>query len=245
MIDIHGHYLPGIDDGAESLQTAVAMCRLAAEDGCEAVIATPHQRHAVWDNRDPEGLEMLRRRLQEAVGERPEVHLGAEIRIGSGLLDDLDRPDRGRLTPLAGSRHLLLEYGRGERPRGCEDLVHELTVAGWRPILAHPELIRFLAEDLDLMERLAEAGALFQVTAASLTGDFGGLFRRKAWQIVERGLCHFVASDAHGEEWRPPGLARARSLIARRLGEETARRLTDENARGILRQGYVVPSGLR
>ena len=243
MIDIHGHYLPGIDDGADDLTTAVAMCRLAAADGCDSVIATPHQRHAIWPNQQPDELERLRARLQERVGPRPRIHLGAEIRIGDGLLEDLDQPTRNGLTPLAGSRYLLLEYRRGARPGDAEELMHELKVAGWRPILAHPELIGFLAEDLGLMESLAEVGALFQVTASSLTGDFGDLASRRSWAMVERGLVHFVASDAHGERWRPPGLARARERIAERCGRQAARSLTHDNAAAILENGSAPAAG--
>lgn len=241
MIDIHSHILPGIDDGAPDLETAVAMCRLAADDGCTAMIATPHQRHDAWPNSDSDQLRRLRDELQSAVGERPLIHLGAEIRVGPGVLRDLDAAD-GTLTPLAGSRYLLLEFARGSSGDGCEDLVHELVVGGWRPILAHPEFIGFLAENPSLMQRLAAAGALFQVTAMSVTGDFGRRARRRAWSFLHAELAHFVASDSHGVTRRPPGLLRARRAIATALGDETAARLAGANARAVLENRELTPA---
>lgn len=240
MIDIHSHILPGIDDGAPDLETAVAMCRLALADGCTTIIATPHQRHDYWPNDDGERLERLRARLQEAVGTAPVIHLGAEIRVDLDLLDEIDRR-KPRLTPLAGSRYLLLEYARGALGTGCEELVHEVVVAGWRPILAHPEFIHFLASDPDLMSRLTAAGALFQVTAMSVTGDFGPGPKRLTEAMLRREQVHFVASDCHSVTHRPPGLARARDEIAARHGADVAERLTRDNGHAVVEDRPLVP----
>lgn len=107
-------------------------------------------------------------------------------------------------------------------------------VAGWRPIFAHPELIPALARDLDRVADLAAAGALFQITAMSLTGDFGRTPRQVCHDLLDRGLAHFVASDAHGVDHRPPGLSRARRCLAERWDEETAERLTRDNPLAVL-----------
>ena len=234
MIDLHAHVLPGVDDGAEDFETAVALCRLAAEDGCEALAATPHQRHQSWWNTDAGRLQDLRDRLQRAIGPRPRLLSGGEIRIGPGLLADLDRPDRAGLQPLAGSRYLLLEFARFQPHPAPTELVHELVVAGWRPILAHPEMIAFLSADLELMHRLEAAGALFQLTAMSLTGEFGGRIRRRAREMVRAGLAHFVASDCHSIDRRPPGLSAARRELGRLVGSRSADRLVRDNPLAVL-----------
>lgn len=234
MIDIHTHVLPGIDDGAADLEESRTMCRLAAEGGCEAVIATPHQRSPSWENTDPDRLEALRREVERAVGRRPAVHPGGEIRIDSQLLDDLERLPGSGLLPLAGSRYLLLEFPRRLPAPDPPALTHELTVAGWRPVYAHPEMIPFLASDLELMARLVDEGALFQVTAMSVTGDAGPRAQAVCERMLERGLVHFVASDSHGVDWRPPDLHHARRRIADRWGEDVAERLTDGNPRRVL-----------
>lgn len=235
MIDIHSHLLPGIDDGADDLATAVAMCRLAAADGCEAIVATPHQRTTHWENDDLARLAALRDEVARAAGEALEIHLGGEVRVDADFLTELAESDGERgPAPLAGSRYLLLELDRHHLRIDPEDLVHELVVAGWRPIFAHPEFIPALARDSDRVAGLAAAGALFQITAMSLTGDFGRTARQVCHDLLDRGLVHFVASDAHGVDHRPPGLSRARRLLAERWGEETAARLTRDNPRAVV-----------
>lgn len=235
MIDLHIHLLPGIDDGARELEEAVAMCRAAAEDGCEVLVATPHQRHPSWLNTDRSRLNHLLDRVRGALdGDGPTLHAGAEIRVDSELLDDLDRHPASGLQPLAGSSYLLLEldrHGFGPTP---EEMLHEVIVAGWRPILAHPELIRPLTIDLPRVEGLVAAGAMLQITAMSLTGEFGEEPRRVATAFLDAGLVHFVASDAHGVTRRPPGLSSARRTIAEGWGEAAAARLFEENPRAVL-----------
>lgn len=227
MIDIHCHVLPGIDDGADDLATAVAMCRMAAEDGCDALILTPHQRTELWENTDRGLLDRLRDQVTAAVAQDgPQLHPGGEIRIDGGLLDELDRLPVSGLAPLADSRYLLLEFDRWATPPDPVELTHELLVAGWVPIYAHPEMIPFLAGQPELMAHLADQGALFQATAGSLTGEHGANLQALTHRWVDDGLIHFVASDAHGTQHRPPGLSAVRNLLTHRWGEETARALT-------------------
>ena len=234
MIDLHMHLLPGVDDGPERLREAIEMCRLAAAGGCEVLVATPHQRHASWENTDPQRLTALLSELQAGLGPAPKLLLGAEIRIDSRLLEDLDDIAASGLLPLAGTRYLLLEADRllpGPEPL---DLVHELTLRGWRPIFAHPEFIPGLYRDLDLVSELVAGGALMQVTAGSLLGRFGRSAQNVASQMVDTGLVHVVASDAHGTSWRPPELGEARAAIAMRWGEETAWRMCVGHPRAII-----------
>ena len=235
MIDLHCHILPGVDDGAQSLEESVAMCRLAAADGCEAMVATPHQRRGEWWNADREHLAALAGEIQDAVGSQLRVHLGGEVHVDSELLSEVEKlPDGGGILPLAGSRYLLIEFGPHGAPSEAIHLVHELTVAGWRPIIAHPEFIPWLAPEPELVARLVALGATTQVTAMSVTGDFGRRPQSDAVALLEAGLVHFVASDSHGVRRRPPGLARAYRTIADRWGEEAARRLTTDNPRAVV-----------
>jgi len=235
MIDIHCHVLPGIDDGADDLATATAMCRMAAADGCTGMVLTPHQRTELWENTDRSRLDALRRRVEESLaGAGPKLHAGGEIRIDAELLSELDRHPGTGLAPLADSRYLLLEFDRWAPPPDPVDLTHELLVADWVPIYAHPEFIPFLAADLGLMRHLADQGALFQLTAGSLTGDHGGETRDLCHRMVDAGLIHFVASDTHGTSHRPPGLSRARALLARRWGEDVAQALTLDHPRAVV-----------
>jgi protein-tyrosine phosphatase len=233
MIDIHCHILPGVDDGARDLREAAAMCRMAAADGCEAMVATPHQRRGEWWNDDRERLAVLARKLQETVGPGFKVLLGGEVHVDSQLLVEVEQlPEGGGILPLAGSRWLLLEFGLSGTGAEAIHLIHELAVAGWRPIVAHPEFIPWL--EPDLVARLVALGAATQVTAMSVTGDFGRRPQADALVLVEAGLVHFVASDSHGTARRPPGLSRAYRTLADRWGEDLARRLAVDNPRAVI-----------
>jgi protein-tyrosine phosphatase len=234
MIDLHCHILPGVDDGAQSLEEAAAMCRLAAQDGCEAMVATPHQRRGEWWNCDREGLSALAGELQDAVGPGFRVYLGGEVHADSALLAEVEKLPGGGVLPLAGSRYLLIELDSQGTATEAIHLVHGLAVAGWFPILAHPKFIPWLAADLELVERLVALGATIQVTAMSVTGDFGRRPQNDVFSLLDAGLVHFVASDSHGVRRRPPGLKRACDLIAGRWGRDLARRLVDDNPRAVV-----------
>jgi protein-tyrosine phosphatase len=232
LIDLHCHILPGVDDGAATLADAVAMCRLAAADGCTVMVATPHQRHPSFPAASRQAVEAALAELVEALaGEAPEVRLGAEVRVDSELLADLELPGAESLA-LAGSRYLLLELPRAPVGPQPEELVHELLLAGWRPVLAHPEMLPWL--DVARLAGLVEAGALLQVTAAAVTADFGRFPHQRVWELLDEGLVHFVASDSHSPTWRAPGLSAARAVLERRLDCPTAAALVEENAARVL-----------
>ncbi|MEP7011997.1 MAG: CpsB/CapC family capsule biosynthesis tyrosine phosphatase [Acidobacteriota bacterium] len=236
MIDLHSHFLPGIDDGAENFAEAVAMCRHAALDGCTGLVATPHQRRGSWWNDDIELLDALRERIEREVGLQIALYPGGEIHVDRRFLDDfLAAPgEECGVLPLARSRWLLLELDVNAMPRDTYELIHELAVSGWRPILAHPELIPWLADEPDLVARLVGLGAAVQVTAMSVTGEFGRRAQSDVHQLLDSGLVHFVASDCHGMTRRRPGLSRARRLIEARYGDELAERIFDLNPRAVV-----------
>lgn len=245
MIDIHTHVLPGVDDGPESLREAVEMCRIAASDGIEAVVATPHQRHEQWLNTDRARLEKLRRQVQREIGTSPRLILGAEIAVDSELLSELESSMGGGLIPLAGSRYLLLELdplGIGPDPLW---LVHELVIEGWIPIFAHAERVLCLAEDLSLVAELARRGALFQITAMAVTGELGRELQSRSVGLLDGELVDFVASDMHGTDGRPPGMSRAYGKVASRWGEQTARRLTKIHPKAVLENRTLTGMPLR
>ena len=234
MIDLHCHILPGVDDGPKTREEAIAMCRLAAEEGCRAMVATPHQRRGSWWNSDREALSALARDLQAAVGPAIKVLVGGEVHVDSELLAEVEKLPEGGICTLAGSRYLLIELDDRGRAGEAIRLVHELAVAGWIPVVAHPEFIPWLAGDLDLTARLVSLGARMQVTAMSVTGDFGKGPQADTHALLEAGLAHFVASDCHGTQRRPPGLSRAYQMIAARWGADLAKRLVSDNPRAVV-----------
>lgn len=236
MVDLHCHLLPAVDDGARSFDEAAAMCQAAASDGCRALVATPHQRHPRWWNDDLRALSALRDELQQKVGSTPRIHLGGEVRCDAEVLSAVDRlsTDGGILT-LAGSRYILLELngaGIGPDPR---EIVHEIGVAGLIPVLAHPECIPWLADDIGLLSSLVEGGALLQITGSSVLGDFGRKPQARVKKMLDLDLVHFVASDCHRLDHRPPQQARARQAIVKGWGANVAWRLFEANPGDVIR----------
>ena len=241
MIDLHAHLLPGIDDGAFDLDQAVEMCYQAAAAGCSAMVATPHQRHPRWLNTDRAMLEQLLLELRARVGPVPQLFLGAEIRIGKGLVDDLHDVVGTGLCPLADSSYLLLEFPRRRMTIDPCQTILSVRRAGWRPIVAHPEFVPGLSDDPSIAEDLVEAGALLQLTAMSVTGDFGDRAQSCVQDLIERDLAHFISSDSHDTDWRRPGLRRAWLAVASRWGEEVAVRLTTDNPSAVIENQDIEP----
>lgn len=236
MIDLHSHILPGVDDGAADIGEALEICKLAAEGGVTDLVATPHLRHASYWNDDAAGLEAAFLTLREVIedeGLSLRLHLGGEIAICDSSVEELLGPRNGLFT-LAGGKWVLLEFdfaGYGPDP---VETVWEAAMHGFRPIVAHPERLRWMAGDSGLMAALARHGATFQLTAMSLTGEFGKIARDAAHNLADKGHVHFVASDAHDPRLRRPGLKAARELVSKTWGEESARKLFVDHPRAVL-----------
>jgi protein-tyrosine phosphatase len=234
MIDIHCHLLPGVDDGPADLNESIAMARMAAADGITTMIATPHQRAGEWLNDDPSRLRALLDEVRDGLGEKPALSLGAEIRVDSDLLTDIEKQSDGPLLSLAGSRYLLLEFdplGFCPEPR---DIVHELALMRWRPVIAHAERVPWLAEKPELLVELVELGAFIQITAGSVVGELGRGPLQCCSFLLDNDMAHFVASDAHDSQRRPPVLSSASRWIGRKWGEDVAHRLTVTNPQAVL-----------
>jgi len=234
MIDLHCHCLPGIDDGAEDLSESLEMCRMAVADGCEVLLATPHQRHPLWENDHREMLRRLTGEIDRHLAGAPRLLPGAEIRVDSETLAEIDRLPDGELQPLADSRYLLLEFARDGHGPDPVGVIHEVRIAGWRTIIAHPELYPWLWDRPEVINQLLAAGALLQVTAMSVTGEFGRRPQAFCDRLIGDGLAHFVASDAHDVSRRPPGLTRAWRHISERWGEPVARALMCDNPQAVI-----------
>lgn len=236
MIDLHSHILPGVDDGAADLEEALGICRLAAEQGTRHLVATPHLRHNSYWNDDHAGLEAAFLALREVIsleGLPLSLSLGGEIAISDASVEELLAP-HSRLFTMAGGKWVLLEFDfQGYGPDPVET-VWEVAVQGLRPIVAHPERLRWMASDKGLMTALARHGATFQLTAMSLTGEFGRIAESAALSLVEQGFVHFVASDAHDPRLRHPGLGAAREMVVRNWGEKTAQALFSDHPLAVI-----------
>ena len=230
MIDLHTHILPGVDDGSASLEQSVEMARAAIADGIDVVAATPHVRDDYPTSARRMGALVLEVREALATAGVPlEVRTGGEI-----ALDRLPLLDEGELRRfgLGGNgAYLLLEFPYYGWPLELGDQIFGLRTRGFTPVLGHPERNPEVQAAPERLRRLVEQGALVQVTAASIDGRLGRQSRSAAFDLIERGLVHLLASDAHTPEVRAIGLSSA----ARELHDESlASWLTQDVAAAIV-----------
>jgi len=227
LIDLHFHCLPGIDDGPLDWAAAVALCRAAEADGVSTIVATPHVLRDRWLNEDAAARDQLLLKLNTLLGGSPAVLPGCEYYFSSDALELWEQGSAGPLTGLNRSNYLLVEFPALRIPEQAESVLYELTVAGVRPLIAHPERNLVFADQPEKLERFVEIGALCQVTASSITGAFGRAAQSAADEFFHRGLIHVVASDSHSIERRPPSMAKAREAVLQRWGRDAESILFD------------------
>jgi protein-tyrosine phosphatase len=233
MIDLHCHLLPGIDDGAVDLDDSLAMARTAVADGITVTACTPHIFPGLYENKGPEirqAIAGLQARLDEA-GIPLRLVTGADVQLAVDLPAGLKS---GRILSLNDSRYFLFEPPHHTAPPRLEETVFNIMAAGWQPVVTHPERLHWIENHYDVMCKLAHAGAWMQLTAGSVTGRFGR--RAKYWsdRMLDEGLVHILATDAHNMRNRSPRMAEARDLVAQRLGEQAATDMVLTRPQGIL-----------
>jgi protein-tyrosine phosphatase len=216
VIDIHSHILPGVDDGPTGVDDAVAMARLAAEDGIRTVACTPHRGYG-YDTTPGEvaaGIAALQPVLDAE---------GIDVRLVSGLEIAIDRAvrmddDELYAATFGGTgRWLLIEMPFQGWPLDLPALLTGLEVRGHGAVLAHPERAESVQANPDRISDLVGRGALVQITAGSLTGENGARAERAAHQLLRARLVHIIASDMHHPVRRPPGIRDALDAAATSL----------------------------
>lgn len=224
FVDLHCHCLPGLDDGPDSIDGALALCRALVKDGITAVVATPHQlgrydlvNSAARVRAAVEQLNCTLRREQIPL----KIHPGADVRLDERILKLLEADQV--LTVADRGTHLLLELPH-ETYIDPLMLIRQLVERKIQPIITHPERQPMVCRRPEIVQPWVEVGALLQVTAGSLLGSFGTAAQRVGWQLLASGLPTLMASDAHDAAARPPRMTRALEVIGRRMGRGAAYR---------------------
>lgn len=225
MIDIHCHILPALDDGADSLETACAMAEMAITDGITHVIGTPHasQNHTFL----PELVKQRRDELQAKFEGRLTLATGCDFHLSFENLQDI-RHEPARFT-LNQKNYLLVEFAEYSIPPSLDQALHQLQLAGLRPVITHPERNPLIRAQPERLFHWLQLGCYCQVTAQSLQGRFGKAAQDSAERWLDGGAIHFLASDAHNTTSRPLKLKETYELVAKRGGEDVARALLVQN----------------
>lgn len=196
--DVHSHVLPGVDHGAQNIDESLALLRCELELGINRVICTSHVTAETFEN-TPESLTAAWEQLKAAVAEEGlpvELHVSAEYRIDEYWQREYEA---GHVLPMPGN-YLLLENSFIQELIGIDDMLFELQVKGYHPILAHPERYRYYGTRRERYEKLHSAGVAFQVNILSLAGYFGSGARDVAHWLIEHNLCDMLGSDIHNME---------------------------------------------
>jgi len=241
VIDLHCHILPGIDDGAADMAVSVAMARAEVNQGVSVVACTPHILPGLYHNSGPairQAIAQLQGVLQQE-GIPLRLVTGADVHVTPDFVGGLRS---GRLLSIADSRYVLVEPPHHTAPPQLEDFFFNLVVAGYVPILTHPERLSWVPSHYEMIKRLVQGGVWMQLTAASFAGAFGRNALYWAERMLDDGCVHVLASDAHDAERRPPDLAAGREMVAKRVGAEEAQCLVLTRPMGILKD--QAPSSL-
>jgi len=236
MIDIHCHFLPGIDDGPDTMAEAVALGRIAYDDGITHSIVTPHIHPGRWEN-DAVSIRghvaAYKQALQDA-GVPLRISFAAEVRLTDFIFKQLEMLQLPFLGKLDGYSLMLLEFPHSHLIPGADQLAGWLIKKQIRPVIAHPERNKSVMRDPELLNPFLRIGCLLQVTAGSLTGKFGSKSEGVALQLLAEDKISFVATDAHNIKARPPILSEAFVLVSRLKGAEYAGRLFGGNQQAFL-----------
>lgn len=240
FVDIHCHLLPELDDGADSWDEALAMARMAVQDGFSTMIVTPHQLGNYGDNQG----QTIRRQvarfqgLLDAQAVPLDVLPGADVRIEPEMVRKIGT---GEVVTLADRRrHILLELPH-ELYMPLDRLLDELGRAGLVGILSHPERNQGILRQPEVLDALVEAGCLLQVTAGSVVGSFGPRIEDFSERLIQQGYVHFLATDAHGVKARRPLMRRAFDRVVELAGWEAACEMCSDNPWRVVEGKRVAP----
>ena len=194
-IDLHSHFIPGIDDGSQSMEESLTLLREMEALGYEKVITTPHIMIDVYRNTPKiikEGLISLRE-AAKAEGIQVEIEAGAEYYMDEGFYDHLHS---GEVMTIK-NKYLLFETSYISKPLQIEEMIFEIGIAGYIPLMAHPERYRYVTDPQKEYSRFKELGVLFQVDLNSFGGYYGKSAKKNVDFLSKHGMIDFLGSDVH------------------------------------------------
>lgn len=242
MLDFHNHLMPGVDDGAASLDESRSGLAVMQEQGITTIVTTPHLRASLTDQ--PRELDSYLRDLDiafEALQKLAESEF-PELRIERGVELGLDTPspDLSDLRlHLAGTDFVLMEFPHMSIPPNSVMAVRQLSESNVRPIIAHPERYSNMSTNFELIESWRDAGAFIQINCGSLIGHYGSRARHLVWQIIERGWGDYLSSDYHSRGKCP--IRDCAAALHERGGGAQLQQLTVTNPQRMLRSERPLP----
>ncbi len=195
QIDLHSHLIPGIDDGAQTMEESILLLKGMSALGYEKVITTPHIMLDSYRNTPQiirDGLHTLRQAAREENIDI-EIEAAAEYYLDDGFHALLEKGD---MMTIKGG-YLLFETSYVSKPLALEEMIFEIGAAGYKPLMAHPERYRYIKDPKKEYGRLKELGVMFQVNLNSFSGHYGKSAKTLAHFLSKEGMIDFLGSDVH------------------------------------------------
>jgi len=236
MIDLHCHYLPGVDDGPVEAEEALQLVRAAVANGITAAALTPHIHPRRYPNSKTRLLHTFVR-FQELVKQHQipiKLFLAGEVRVSPESLELFEQDEIPFLGTVDGYKVVLLEFPHDMIPVGSEQFITKLLRMKVRPLIAHPERNKQVMSDHERIRPFVDMGCWLQLTAGSLVGSFGKPAKKVATKLLEQELAWIIATDAHNIEHRPPDLAEGRNALEDVVGARMAKRMVETRPARIL-----------
>ena len=233
VIDVHSHILPGVDDGSKNPEVSRKMLEIAAEEGIEAIIATPHFEGGMTEkflSRREKAFELTSAMAAE-MDPPIKMYLGNEIFYGESAIEALEN---GTANTLNGTDYALVEFPVYSEFSYIEKAIKNLIYAGYIPVIAHIERYEGMKKKYQV-EELKKHGAVMQVNASTVTGGMGWGIKRYVLKLMKAGLVDLLGTDAHGVNRRRPEIREALSVIDKKVGREYRILISEENPEKILR----------
>jgi protein-tyrosine phosphatase len=230
LIDIHSHVLWGLDDGAPTFEDSLAMLRMAEAHGTRTLVATPHAspNYRFEPELVAERIAGLSAAMKANGGEL-ELHTGCDFHLSyDNIQDAIQNPAKYTINQ---KNYLLVEFSDLLIFKNTREIFERLAGVGMIPVVTHPERNDLLRQRVEEIAAWVESGAYVQVTAMSLTGGFGRRAHEFSKLLLDRGLVHFIASDGHDCDRRPPRMDEARAWLAENYDEVVAEALCVNNPR--------------
>lgn len=241
FIDIHGHYAWGIDDGIANQDEAIKALKLAKENNISSIVATPHVVPGTHNETD---IQHFKKRINDlkllAQQENITVYEGCELFLNHDYIQAIDHQ---LLIPIENTSYLLVEFDvRKElgKEYEVEDYLYEIEIKGYKPVIAHVE--RYFPHGIDLqrIEQWIDNGYVIQVNASSLLGVHGKTVKNNAYQLLNNGLLHIIATDTHRSQGhRIPCLLEVYQLLSKKYDYQTLKALMFDNPLHVLQNEAI------
>ncbi|KJQ59567.1 capsular polysaccharide biosynthesis protein Cps4B [Streptococcus gordonii] len=243
MIDIHSHIVFDVDDGPKTIEDSRALLEESYRQGVRTIISTSHRRKGMFETPEEKIEENFKQvqKLAKEIADDLTILYGAEIYYTSDILDKLEQ---GKIPRLADSQYALIEFSMITPYKEIHTALSNVLRLGVTPVVAHIERYHCLENDEKKVRDLINMGCYTQINSSSvlkpkLFGDTYKFMKKRAQFFLEKDLVHFVASDMHNLDPRPPYMQEAYQIISKKYGESHAEQLFRKNQELLLRSEYI------